>query len=215
MAETTPHLIYNTREEYLGAFISTFRQNLAGLGFTLPEAVRVSCGWPAKGGLSQSRKKLYDVWPFETSKDGFIEIFISPLLSQPLDVLTTLTAALGPACVGLNDKEGLKRYFKVVGLTGKPAEPAPSDELKHFLEARIEESGAFPGGAIDPAKILKDEADKKPGSRMLKAQCEAPDCGYVIRLAAKWLDRGLPVCVCGMKFIGPDRDADGEIINEG
>lgn len=33
------------------------------------------------------------------------------------------------------------------------------------------------------------------GGRLLK--CECPGCGYVIRTTQKWIDVGLPTCVCG------------------
>jgi hypothetical protein len=35
-------------------------------------------------------------------------------------------------------------------------------------------------------------------ARNRKAAC--PECGYVIRLTREWIERGLPVCVCGETF---------------
>ena len=39
---------------------------------------------------------------------------------------------------------------------------------------------------------------KVQSTRLLKALC--PDCGYVIRVTAKWVEVGLPVCPCGATF---------------
>jgi len=36
---------------------------------------------------------------------------------------------------------------------------------------------------------------KSGGSRMIK--CECTGCGYVARITQKWIDVGLPTCVCG------------------
>lgn len=42
------------------------------------------------------------------------------------------------------------------------------------------------------------------GSRMKKLEC--PKCGYTCRTTKKWLEKGLPTCPCGMKFIDlPDK----------
>ena len=37
---------------------------------------------------------------------------------------------------------------------------------------------------------------KKQGTRLKKVECIS--CGYVVRITQKWIDIGLPVCVCGM-----------------
>ncbi len=206
--------IYPTREAYLSAFISLMRPRLSGLGFILPDAIRVSIGFPSKGGLNRARPKKGETWAFEASKDGSLEVFISPVVESPMEALVVLCGQLGYCCVGNNDKEAFKRFCGALGLAGKPTTLFAGDELKSFLEKKLEDLGPFPGSPLCPDAIIKDVTEKKPGSRMLKAQCEAPDCGYTIRLAAKWVERGLPTCVCGQSFIGPAINNDGEIAEE-
>lgn len=206
--------LHLSREAWLASFVSIMRPRLSALGFILPDDVRVSIGWPSKGGTSRSRRRLYDLWPAETSRDHATELFISPLLHEPIDILTTTVAGLGVACVGVNDKEGFKRYMKTIGLSGKPAEPVCGDELRFFLEKKLEELGEFPGAAIDPEALLKDAVEKKPGSRMLKVECKAPECGYTLRTTKQWVLRGLPTCCCGSEMVGPLIDADGDVVEE-
>jgi hypothetical protein len=40
---------------------------------------------------------------------------------------------------------------------------------------------------------------------MRKVAC--PDCGYTVRMARSWMERGLPVCPCG-QAMEPDSPAD-------
>jgi hypothetical protein len=46
---------------------------------------------------------------------------------------------------------------------------------------------------------------KQSPSRNRKVSC--PDCGYTVRTARSWMDRGLPVCPCG-SGMRPDAPAD-------
>jgi hypothetical protein len=136
------------------------------------------------------------------------EIFISPLLSDPIRVLAALIHQLGFACVGKAEKAKMKAYIQAVGLVGKPNEAGAGPELVEFLEKNMERFGPYPHSRICPDRIKKEQ--KASAGRFLKAECRG--CGYTIRSTAKWLQRGLPVCVCGEKFIGPDWDADGELV---
>lgn len=43
-----------------------------------------------------------------------------------------------------------------------------------------------------PAGALTRSMIKKKGTYLIK--CECPDCGYVVRTTAKWLELGDPIC---------------------
>ena len=47
--------------------------------------------------------------------------------------------------------------------------------------------GVYPHAVLTPGQFKKTQT-----TRMLKASC--PDCGYTVRLSAKWAAMGLPIC---------------------
>jgi hypothetical protein len=51
---------------------------------------RVSVGWPSKGGTSAKKRRIGECWRPEASEDGVSQIYISPVLESPADVLGTL-----------------------------------------------------------------------------------------------------------------------------
>lgn len=52
--------------------------------------VHISVGWPSRGGLSNTKRRIGECWKPETSKDGKSHIFISPMLEDAEMVLATL-----------------------------------------------------------------------------------------------------------------------------
>src|SRR4051812_9638082 len=57
-------------------------------------AVRVSNGWPSKGGTSTKKRVIGQCWKSEATADGVPQIFISPTLDDGLDVLAVLVHEL-------------------------------------------------------------------------------------------------------------------------
>lgn len=104
----------------------------------------------------------------------------------------------------------MKAYIQAVGLVGKPNDCGAGPELEQFLQLNLEQFGSYPHARIDPDRIKKET--KAAAGRFLKAEC--PECKYTIRTTAKWLKVGLPQCCCGTKMVGPDLDADGDVIPE-
>jgi hypothetical protein len=202
---------HETRESWLEAFVQFWSSHSENLGYKLP-AVRISCGFPSRGGLSTKKPRIGECWDWSVSAQGFHEIFINPVVSAPIEVLGVVIHELGHAAVGVKEKHGKKfgDYCKAVGLIGKPAQTAVGPELEHFLQANLERLGEYPHSKLDPTKLEKDQKAAK--GRFLKAQC--PDCGYTIRTTKVWLLRGLPTCCCGVKMNGPDFDADGDVVGE-
>jgi hypothetical protein len=59
------------------------------------------------------------------------------------------------------------------------------------LKAMLPTLGAYPH-----AGMIAAVSEAKQGTRLLKVSC--PECGYTIRVTAKWIDVGLPQCCCGV-----------------
>lgn len=191
------------REEWLTAATDLMRPMFKRAGFTIPEKVYVSVGWPSTGGTKRKNMTIGQAWSPENSADKIGHVFISPVLAQGMDVLATHVHELGHIAVGL--KHGHKgpfvRFCKKIGLEGKPTQTHAGDALKDSLNVIIDALGEYPHGALAPGER------KVQGTRLLKVMC--PDCGYVVRVTRKWLDEGYPVCPTCYVSMTEDEGIDG------
>lgn len=183
------------REEWLGRLVDALRPLFDDQGAKLPKKIRVSCGWPSRGGTSMTGKRVIgQAWSTEASADGTHETFITPAIDDPVRVADILVHELVHHAVGV--KEGHKRPFsklaKALGLEGKMTATVASKDLKERLEAITYKLGAYPHAALDPTTLPKQS------TRMLKVQCNRKECGCIVRMTQKWLDEvGTPRCGCG------------------
>lgn len=196
-----------TREEWLAAATEQFRP-LIGQFATVPANVRVSCGLPSRGAFGAKKRTIGECWSPKNSADKVTEVFVSPTIDDPHEVLGTLAHELVHAAVGVEagHKAPFARVAKAIGLTGKMTATVVGDELRVKQEAMLGILGAYPHGRLDYSKR------KKQGTRMLKVAC--PSCGYQIRTTQKWIDVGLPTCVCGTPMTrdgaAPEDGGEGE-----
>jgi hypothetical protein len=127
-------------------------------------------------------------WSPKASEDGHHEILISPVLSDSVDVLSTLVHEL---CHSAYDGDGhgtkFTRAVRSLKLVGKPTSTQAGDEFKAMFAGLLGGLGAYPH-----AKLNVGVDAKKQSTRMLKASCG--HCGYTIRLSSKWADMALPHC---------------------
>lgn len=182
-----------TREQWLAAGVGALRPRFQSLGYGLPGVVHASIGFPSRGALARRARVLGQCWAREASKDGNCQIFISPVLVGPVEVLDTLAHELVHVVTpGAKHKGKFITVSRAVGLTeGKPTSAAAGPELKAVLERIANDLGPFPHPTLSPATPLI----AKQSTRMVK--CECPDCGYTARTTRKWLDIGTPICpVC-------------------
>ena len=115
------------------------------------------------------------------------------------------------AAVGV--KEGHKGKFrttcKALGFVGPMRSTLPGDEMqKTVMDPILKEAGPLPH-----KKMTFHSGKKKQTTRLLKAEC--PECGYTVRVTAKWINEaGAPYC--GIRSHGrmvcdtPDEDGEGE-----
>jgi hypothetical protein len=205
-----------TREGWLNGVMHRMapwlEENLTGATGAM-DSWRVSVGWPGGG---SKRLRVGECWGDTASKDGRTEMFISPVLDDPEKVAEVLLHEMCHAALGVKEGHGkaFKRLATAVGLTcppsmagglrsnplaaGKGLGPmkatvaGPALTLK--LRALIREVGDYPH-----AGLKLGEGIKKQSTRLIKANC--PDCGYTIRLTAKWISVGLPTCPCGCRMV--------------
>ena len=195
------------REQWLCECIQQLRPDFEQLGSSLPEKIRASCSWPSKSGLANKKRRIGEAWSAKNSGDNSFEVFISPVLKDPLEVAATLVHELVHCAVGI--EEGHKGRFpklaKAIGLEGKMTATHAGQTLAVRLREVTAGIGPYPH-----AELKHSNAPPKQSTRMLKVVCKA--CGCVVRMTRKWLDEaGTPTCACGGEMFEEGReDAEPE-----
>lgn len=177
-----------TREEWLLSAVNLLREDFNN---TIPEKIRVTCGWPSRGGRAEKKQVLGEVWPPKCSEDGHTEVFIAPTIGDGIKALDTLVHELVHAAVGcdVGHKGEFRTLAKALGLEGKMTSTSAGETLLIRLQAIEKELGTYPHAKLTPIN------KKTQSTRMLKVICDS--CGYLLRTSRKWADLGVPTCVCG------------------
>src|SRR5947209_2993162 len=163
--------------------------------------VRVSCGWPVRGGVARRRTVIGQCFAPSACKDGKPQIFISPLLSESIDVLGTLLHELLHASVGCQHghKKPFSQAARKVGLAGPPTATMVGDSLRPLLLSYVEQVGPYPHAAITVTP------KHKVGSRLRLYQCQC-DPAVKVRVAS---DGFQAVClVCDAEFVQVTKEDD-------
>lgn len=159
---------------------------------------RVTCGWPK--GVRGGKHAIGQCWPPTASKDGTAEMFISPELDHPIEILHVLAHEMIHAIVGT--EQGHQGEFvklcKAIGLQKPWTATTPGPQLAKTLAIFALQLGPYPHAR------LNDTHRKKQGVRLLKAICPNLECPILIKLgkplsgrfSQEMADLGLPVCSC-------------------
>lgn len=192
-----------TREEWLvqaGELIYT--------GIIAPIAVMkegerwaVSCGWPSRYALSNSRRRVGECWSAASCADGITrQILISPVLHELVDgygdgVLPTLVHELVHVVSPTKGHRGdFRRIALAVGLEGKMTATVAGSELAEKLRAIGVQLGGYPHAPLVPESLRKVQS-----TRMIKVMAvNCTQCQYVARTTRVWLTEfGPPKCPHG------------------
>lgn len=171
---------HTAREVWLQAATILLTPIFRDAGHPLPDRpIKVACSWPGGG---SARKRIGECWPSKASAIGATEIFISPVIADPVAALDILTHEL---CHAVDDcasghRSAFVKTARAVGLEGKPTATHAGDALRLKLAHIAEELGAYPHATLS----LTDR--KKQTTRMVKVSC--PDCDGVFRTTQKWID---------------------------
>lgn len=133
-------------------------------------SVRVSCGWPSRGGMGSRAVVIGQCFSPQVCADGRSHIFISPRIAESLTVLGTLLHELIHASVGNEHGHGkvFSQAARRVGLVGPPTATTVGDGLRPLLHAYLDRVGVYPHAAIHP------RPKEKVGSRLRLYQCQCP-----------------------------------------
>lgn len=214
MASKTPprHLTARTRfrEVWLTDCLDKFiRPRFKRAGLEVPEHVRISSGWPSKGGLAVKKRVIGQAWSEKASADSVKEIIISVYLDDPIKVIGVLVHEVIHVTIG--NEHGHKKPFvdamALVGLCGKPTATDETEELKAAAAEWVKVLGPYPGAKLDGLDL------KKQSTRLILMECDKRGgCGLKIRTTRKWLDMHGPAwpCPCGKKLHMKDADLDDD-----
>lgn len=185
---------HKTREQWLQAAVKELTAKVfKPAKLEVPE-VRVSVGWP--GGRGKKQGVVGQCFATSNADDNVAQIFVSPAVSDPLNVVATLTHELIHAiddCAS-GHKGSFVRIAKVVGFLPEWTSSANrTDELNDKLKAVVEKLGTFPHAALSGG-----EGPTVQRSYMLKLVCAVePESGMKLRMTQKMIDEfGFPLCGC-------------------
>lgn len=187
-----------TREEWLLKVTEILRDDFKAHNLEVPIDPYISVGWPSTRAFSRNgKRRIGECWQPPCSEDGKHHIFISPALSDPLQIAGTLVHELVHACTGIKHDAAFKRAMKAIGLTGKATATEPGPILTERLKEIIAQIGAFKHAGLDKTAL----AEKKQTTRLLKLVCHMVSDkhheDYIVRASKKAIEVGLPVCPCG------------------
>ena len=153
--------------------------------------VKVSCGWPHKGGMAKKRVRG-ECWDSSASAGNYAEIFISPVESDADEVAHILAHELVHALLGtaVGHRKPFPQIVKAMGLQGKPTATYADVNAPFWDWARpiVEAAGEYPH-----AKIEGTSGKKKSKTYLIKSAC--PECDYTVRITRKHIDAaGHPAC---------------------
>lgn len=178
---------HKTRESwYLAAATLIGQRVFKPAGYELPK-LRIGCGWPTR-----NRKKIIgQCFPKDSSGDKTYEVFVSPKIIDPVQILAVIIHEFCHAIAGTKaaHKKPFINVMKAVGMVKKWTESNAGEGLTSSLVTIQNKLGPYPHAAL----ALQQREGKKQSTRLLKVQC--PKCEYVVRVTRKWLDEaGAPLC---------------------
>ncbi len=187
---------HSTREEWLQAAIEMIRPTFLSKGYRIPDDCQVSCGFASTGLRSHH---IGQCWSRKSSSDGRNQIFISPALHDPLEVMDALVHELVHAVDDCQHKHGreFKKIAMKVGLEGPMRSASAGKELKQHLAELAAKIGPYPHGRLE---VYHRKVTNSPRPR---AKC--PACGFTVPMLKRFLVYGPPICPkdrIGMEALG-------------
>ena len=181
------------RESWLIAACTELTMHFLACGRHVVPPVRISTGFPSRSALSRKKRRIGECWSGASADDGVVQILISPVLGDPVEVLAVVAHELVHATVG--NKHGHDSVFgsvaRAIGLEGKMTSTVPGAAFKLAAGSILAKIGPYPHSPLNGSI-----EQKKQGTRLLKCKCKV--CGCVVRITAMWLNSvGAPACGCG------------------
>lgn len=199
-----------SRELWLRESVKLLKPRIQDLKFVFPDDDKwsISVGFPVVG-----LKAIGECWMPQASKDGVHQqIFISPVLEDPVEVLGVVLHEMLHAALPPTEGHGLVFTFAVrtLGLKGLPTATfvGPNTKLFDDLSELAMQLGPFPHIPLDPKlrpKKKKSKAKREPKWGTLKS-VKYPE--YQVKVLLETVDRGLPTDPWGETMIWKDQPVE-------
>jgi hypothetical protein len=176
---------YKTREDWLLAAVEQIRPIFSLKRHQIPLDCQVSCGFASTGTRSHH---IGQCWSKSSTSNETNQIFISPTLGEPVEVLDTLVHELVHAVDDCQHKHG-KEFKKIalsLGMVGPMRSAEAGPELKAKLVEIAKTLGPYPHGKL---KVTHRKVISRSRPR---AKC--PDCGFQVPMLKRFLAYGAPIC---------------------
>lgn len=172
------------RETWMMRAVDQIRPWFAAREITVP-AVRVSVGFPSTG---RNGTHIGQCWPTSHSEDGMNQIFVSPVLEDPVAVLDTLVHELVHAADDCKNRHGpeFRKMAVAIGLQGPMRSASAGAELKARLAELAAQLGPYPHARL----TLRQRVSTRPPRP--RARCEA--CGFEVPMLKRFISFGAPIC---------------------
>lgn len=156
---------------------------------------QITCGWPCRAAMGK-RRRIGECHGPKSHPNGIYQLFISPTISEPIEVAGTIVHELVHVAVGVEATHGKQfiRLSQTIGLTkGRPTSASPGTALTDKLRKIVDKVGKYPHVAmVLSVKVVTREPC------VISLEC---DCGCRITIGRKMLDEfGAPTCSCSGKF---------------
>jgi len=188
--------IGTNRESWLAAATEALRPAFAKAGFPIPDAVRVSCGFPSRGGLRgrSGSVVLGECWGHQHAADNAPQIFISPAQADTMSVAAILAHELAHAATpGAKHGPRFVKAVRALGLEGKATATVAGPAFRELWERVGSDLGEYPHAALDARAGIK-----KQTTRLIKGTCntcEMDGTPYFVRLSRAAIEsHGFPIC---------------------
>ena len=195
-------MTYDTREQWLQAFIDASRTQFDAVGAPIPPNVRAAVGFTSKG---MKGNRIAECWADTSSADGHFEIFLKPTIVSTHEICAAFTHELIHASVGMDKGHNavFKRVATSLGLTGKMTATVPSEAWFTWAGPIMKNLGTMPYGAI--SEEGKSTGRKPQIAALLKMEC--PACGFLARVTKKHIEPHSHLNC-------PVPDCEGELLRE-
>jgi len=173
-----------TREAWLQNGVQAITPLFTAKGYRIPPC-HVSCGFAS---TDVKRGHVGQCWSTGSSEDLRNQIFISPTLGEPFQVLDTLMHELIHAVDNCKNRHGpiFKKMALTLGMTGPMRSAHAAPELKIKLEAIAMSLGPYPHSTLTVVRKLTVRAPRP------KAECGL--CGFTVPMLKAFIQYGPPIC---------------------
>jgi hypothetical protein len=172
------------RESWLQKGILELTSLFQAKGYIVP-ACLVSCGFASSG---TKLNHIGQCWSRKSSSAEINQIFISPVLSDPVEVLDTLLHELIHAVDDCEHKHGkeFKKMALRLGMKGPMRSAGAGPELRAVLETISLKLGPYPHSQLKVSRFTRTNHPRP------SAKC--PECKYQVPMFKKFLEYGPPLC---------------------